>query len=295
MAGLLLLLLSPVLVSFSLPSRSAPGYRWQYQSADDYYHGPQKSPDGRWEAYTRVNRFPDAEQRNDWVSDVSLYIRNIRTGKEKRLVRVAGRVNVPVTAGWSPDSKRVLYWSLISYGSSSVNADGSGLRDVSIRGGRPRELSDRIMRKPECITFSPDGRLLLLVEGWSRFMVEFKRLVQVEYWNGKRRFLTSKRIAAIEPAWSKDVRHIAYTATRDGHWTTERDSAHQRWSHMHLWVMNSNGSGKRQLTSDASFHELSPHWTGSRSVRFTRVENGGANRLSNWEIRSDGTGLRRIR
>src|SRR2546430_8621555 len=38
-------------------------------SADDYYHGPQRSPDGRWLAYTKIKRFVHEEEHGDWRSE----------------------------------------------------------------------------------------------------------------------------------------------------------------------------------------------------------------------------------
>lgn len=262
---------------------------FQQGTADDYFLGPRKSPDGKWEAFTEVHR--DQNGFGD-VSDVSLYISNGRT--RRRLIKVNGDRDVPVTAGWSPDSRRILYWSLLEYGSSSVNADGSGLRDVSINGGRSRSLGFA-MRKSESFCFSPNGKYLAVVEGFDRFPGTNKRIAVFEYRFGRQKYVTSRRMASIDPRWSPDSARLAFVATKDEHPPRDTDDRANRRHLTHLWVVDYDGTHRRELTNDPRYHEDGPRWSiDGRTIRFQRSDNWNGGYLSDWEIRADGTGLRQV-
>jgi TolB protein len=76
--------------------------------------------------------------------------------------------------------------------------------------------------------------------------------------------VTDKR----HPAWSPNGARIAFIAARDGH--------HK------VWIMNADGSGALQLTTDAGF-DSSPAWapTGDR-IAFSRSDNVSA--VNGWDI-----------
>jgi len=195
----------------------------------------------------------------------------------------------------------VLFYK-IAFGSSSANADGSELWDVAVSGGKLRHLGGVVWHRPRTIVFSPDKRNLLLVEGGIRFFVENKRLVRIEYASGRRTTLTGNKVAAIEPAWSADNRRIAYISAPDTHRVIDSDDITKRWSTMYLWVMSSEGSGKRQLTSDSHFRESNPRWLSGTQIEFERDDNADISpnvkwqsRRSLWSIRSDGSNLKKIR
>lgn len=255
------------------------------ETADSYYLGTQRSPDGRYSEFSRVNRRPNHE-----VKYVGLYIKDRRTGKARRIYRNEEEIHAPVAAGWWPNRRRVLFWT-VCYGSGSINADGSSLYDVSVDGGEPRRLGEG-MRHPECLAFSPDGQSLLLVEGEIRFFVTRKRIIRIDYRTGRRTLLTSPKMTSIEPAWSPDGKRIVYAALRDlGEPSFESNPYELLIGKQHLWLMRPDGSGKRTLLSDSRYHESLPHWVGSHRIRFTRTENNEKERTSQWEIRDDGTGL----
>lgn len=256
------------------------------QTADDYYKGTQQSPNRRYEAFTRVH------QGEFGVKFVGLYVGDRRTKKTRLVYRNHGYLNAPVAAGWWPNGRRILFWA-VEYGSSSANADGSTLYDISVRSGRRRHLGGG-MRRPDYLAFSPDGRSLLLVDGWIRFAVTNKRIIRIDYRTGRHRTLTSRRMASIDPAWSPDGRQIAFASTPDDTQLGETDDIIHRWSRMHLWVMHANGSRKRQILRDPRYHEDSPRWIGASRIRFSRQENTEREWVSEWEIGSDGSGLRQI-
>jgi len=263
-------------------------------TADNYFHGPQKSPDGKWIAFTRIKRFSNPEAHGDWVDDISLYIRNRKTHQTRRLVRVKGRGGVPVTAGWSPDSKRVLYWRLGYYGAGSINADGSGLRDVSITSGRSRVLGFA-RRERGSYVFSPNGRFLCVIEGGDRHLVTDKRIAVLDYKTGGKHWGSAEHMASINPAWSPDSNYLTYTSTDDAHPLGEAPDADSRTVKFHLWVARRDGGGK-QLTFDRRYHEGTPKWSpDGKAIRFERVENIDAEPRTYWEIQPDGSGLKQLK
>lgn len=269
------------------------------EDTSEYFAAPSRSPDGRWRAYTRVHRLrilhEDTESEGD-VSYVELRVQSTKSGKSRRVAYCRGWGPAPVLAGWSPDSRRVLYFT-VEYGSSSANADGSTLYDVPVRGGRSRELGG-LMRDKDYMKFSPDGRYFLLVDGRSRFAVEAKRLLVIDYRTGSRRRLTGHNEAAIDPEWSPDSNWVAFVSTPD-HGTMgsngEPDGPEARSARERLYVIRRNGTHRRRLTNDPKYADFGPHWVaGGRLIRFTRRANGDKPKLSDWEIRPDGSGLRRL-
>jgi Tol biopolymer transport system component len=79
----------------------------------------------------------------------------------------------------------------------------------------------------------------------------------------------------IDPAWSPDGRLLAFASKRSGTFD--------------IYLMNSDGSGSRALTS-TSADDANPTWSpDGRSIAFDR---GGSGRL--YVMKADGTGVRRI-
>jgi dipeptidyl aminopeptidase/acylaminoacyl peptidase len=195
------------------------------------------SPDKRFAAYTL------AEQRGprDWrdkVATEDTYRESLccirAGGREARRLYSSGpvdnrpeadQISVPDVAGWSPDSRRILFWKCRPQ-CGSCNADGSPLFDMPLTGGAARLLTtpyrrpdgyqdSGMMRKVDKVAFSPDGRLLLLLAGYGRFSWENKRLACLDYARGKRLWITPASLAVQDMSWSKEGRHITFTASPD--------------------------------------------------------------------------------
>jgi Tol biopolymer transport system component len=262
------------------------------------------SPDRRWAAYYLCE---NRANPSDWERISLCCIRFDGRGARRLYTGGTGTQQEPELAGWSPDGKRVLYWEEVWH-ACSANADGSSLFDVEVRTGKRRLLTQPytrkdgsrdtwMMREPDTLAFSPNGKYLLLVRGGGRFMVENKRLARLEVATGKIQWLTDSYTAAILPAWSSDGRSIAYIATPDVRSIVDDDMA-KRVSRQHLWVMRADGQGKRRLTGDSRYHETEPHWRpDGKHLQFIRQENKDVwnGRRSLWSICADGSHLRRIR
>ena len=97
-------------------------------------------------------------------------------------------------------------------------------------------------------------------------------------WSGGHQIAINGAVAGMYPVWAPDSSKIAYVTDSNGDGTNE------------IWVMNADGTGKTQLTSNGNH----PDWVGDW-ILFTKEGNEpnvGNNEL--WKIKSDGTGLMQV-
>jgi len=145
--------------------------------------------------------------------------------------------------------------------------------------------------------FSPDGKYLLLVRGISRFGVDNKHIVKIEYATMKTQWLTPVDAACTEPAWSLDGKRIAYIACDDKMSRVAipkyLDEITVRIERQRLWVMNADGTHKLQLTNETDYHENAPRWRkNGAEIEFERTTNPTMNQMrSLWAIGAEGKGL----
>jgi len=188
--------------------------------------------------------------------------------------------------GSSSDGRYWLMWRHPS-NSASLAADGLSMFSVNAVSGDIQLLmpqsallhSDFIARTSQRTDF-------LVVTGDNRETWTNKRLTLAEPSTGKTVALTDTKAAVTTPAWSPDGRLIAYSAATDvgssGGGTPARNAVFQR----RLWLMNADGSGAHQLTSDARYRDESPDWTSDgRYILFLRMDN--QNRTSLWAVQVD--------
>ena len=207
---------------------------------------------------------------------------------------------------WSPDGSRVV--ALSSYYGSSVNADGIQIIDIDPQNTRIRELSrdfnqrvgsGSILPKPRYFEFSPSGKYLLLIMGSNRDATTNKRIVRIEYKSGRRKALTSSRMAAFAARWSPDGKHIAYIAVPDSGGVTFRSGKthDEQNKNQHLYVMTNGGHHKRRLAFDKQYFEADPVWSkDGQIILFVRFQSSvSKSGKSLWRVNPDGTALKRVR
>ena len=85
---------------------------------------------------------------------------------------------------------------------------------------------------------------------------------------------------ASDPEWSPDSNRVVFSAA-DG--SGNRD----------IYVVNSNGSGLRRLTTDAAF-DTKPTWSAKGQIIFVRGPQGGGPTTELYSVRPDGTGETRL-
>jgi Tol biopolymer transport system component len=195
-----------------------------------------------------------------------LYVVNADGSGQRRLT---GNVKLS-TLAWSPDGRRIAFESVrdrTPTGVYVVNADGSFLR--------------RLARKGSVPAWSPDGRKIAFVSGTKIYLMNAdgsEHLALTKPLDGHKKSL----------AWSPDGRKFAFAS----YWDCAQDCG--------LYVLNSDGSGLRDLTSKlATGHGKDPGsvfgsaWSpDGRKLAFVRSNAGLGNSI--YVVNADGSGLRRL-
>jgi Tol biopolymer transport system component len=86
--------------------------------------------------------------------------------------------------------------------------------------------------------------------------------------------LTDPNMSAIQPAWAPDGDRVAYSAAPAAPDAQIDDpESIDAFSKRKLWMMNADGSGRRQLTDDPRYRDEAPHWTPDGThILFGRIE-----------------------
>ena len=172
---------------------------------------------------------------------------------------------------WSPDGSWIAFKS--DRGGAPniwlVRPDGSGLTQVT--------SGNAIDDQP---TWSPDGTQVAFVS--NRAGVRNVWVVNVDG-SGLRR-VTQLPCCQNHPSFSPDGRQIVFARS-----SYVRTGAGSQYAGSHLWVINVNGTGLRQLTS-GSFEDTSPSW-GEGGILFSSNRPGPG---AGWLIQPDRSGLQAI-
>lgn len=230
---------------------------------------PAWSPDGRRIAFVR--RLGADEQIDAMSADGS---------HRRRLTTSPGKHTVPT---WSPDGQWIAFVSTRDRGVPQLfvmRPDGGGVRQLSrperyvsnayAQGEKTLERTGVLLR-PGMLhpAWSPDSRSLAFVTRVGRAEQQIS-IVDVD--GGAPRRLST----GYAPAWSPDGGRIAFVVARVG------DSQ--------IYVMNTDGTGLRRLTSEGA--NMLPAW--SRHGRWLAFLYAGEGGLGLYVMRPDGTGRRRL-
>ena len=251
---------------------------------------PTWSPDARWIAF--------AGKSGD--KDALLVVAADGSGAPRALAETQG-TNSPLTfegraMAWSPDSKQIAFVSatpgpetelatgdpvvITRYLYKPDAAEGNTRFNdnrrrhifvVDAAGGTPRALTNGTTEE-HSIDWSPDGREILFVSNREPDPDLFYNpdLFALSVADGRIRRLTATESAEYQPRWSPDGRSVAFMATHRG--LTDLETTMED---THVWVMNADGTGRRELGAALDNRQASPTWSpDGRWIYFSVQERG---------------------
>jgi Tol biopolymer transport system component len=184
-----------------------------------------------------------------------------------------------------PDPSKGYVWGLDPFDIYTANADGSGLRRLTHNGVYTAEG-----------TLSPDGRTIVFTS-----LKDGDLDIYTMHMDGSNvRRLTSTPGYDGGPFFSPDGRLIVYRAWHptDSALASYRQLLDQRLvrpSRMEIWVMNSDGSGQRQVTALGGAN-FAPFFTpdGRRIIFSSNYRNPRSRNFDLYLVNLDGTGLEQV-
>lgn len=190
--------------------------------------------------------------------------------------------------GWSPDGRYLLF-RLGWQHSASLQADGLELYSIPVTGGERIRLG-LALPYDDLLSWSPGGTKLAMTEGGGREMFMNKQIV-VTAPDGSSIINLSSDESRVDtsPSWSPDGQMIAYVSrsTPENYLTLP-----EALIGTEIWVMNYDGSDKRQLTGAPDYGDHRPLWSSDgQHILFIRVQDEKA---SFWLMNGDGSDQRPI-
>jgi Tol biopolymer transport system component len=165
---------------------------------------------------------------------------------------------------WSPDGTKIAFVSNRNGGDNEIytanSSDGSGVRKLTDNENQEFEPA-----------WSPDGTRIVFNRDYNIWTMntdgaDQKQLTEVLGTGGR-----------YDPDWSPDGTKIAYASWNDPVWAED------------IWVMNADGSGKRNVTNSSEEGDIDPAWSpDGRKIAYT-VDYGEI-----WKINVDGTSPRNV-
>jgi dipeptidyl aminopeptidase/acylaminoacyl peptidase len=126
------------------------------------------------------------------------------------------------------------------------------------------------------IDWSPDGKEILFVSNREPNQDEFFNydVFALKVADNSIRRLTATESNEYEPLWSPDGKHIVFRGTRRG--LTDRETAMED---THVWVMNADGSERREIGAVLDNRQGAPRWAADGSAVYFAMQERGNNRL----------------
>jgi dipeptidyl aminopeptidase/acylaminoacyl peptidase len=126
------------------------------------------------------------------------------------------------------------------------------------------------------IDWSPDGKEILFASNREPNQDEFFNydIFALKVADNSIRRLTATEYNEYEPLWSPDGKHIVYRGTRRG--VTDRETTMED---THVWVMNADGSDRREIGSVLDNRQGAPRWAPDGSAVYFTLQERGSNHL----------------
>jgi dipeptidyl aminopeptidase/acylaminoacyl peptidase len=255
--------------------------------------GPRWSPDGRWFGF-------EGHQGEKG----GLFVARPDGSEVTFLTSLAG-TNSPLPGtgnelAWSPDSKQLAFISSTP-GPEAAEAAGDPmvitryLYKPDAGEGLTRfndnqrlhifavEVSTKQVRQltqgnfdEHSIDWSPDGKEILFVSNREPNQDEFFNydLFALKVSDNSIRRLTATEYNEYEPLWSPDGKRIVFRGTRRG--LTDRETTMED---THVWVMNADGSDRREIGAVLDNRQGAPQWSPDGSAVYFTLQERGSNHL----------------
>jgi len=126
------------------------------------------------------------------------------------------------------------------------------------------------------VDWSPDGKKILFGSNREPNQDEFFNydLFTLKVADGSIERLTATEYTEYDAIWSPDGKQIAYRGTRRG--ITDRETTMED---THAWVMNADGSNRREIGAAVNNRQGAPHWSADSSALYFTVQERGNNVL----------------
>ncbi|NJD09691.1 MAG: hypothetical protein FIB01_04325 [Gemmatimonadetes bacterium] len=185
-----------------------------------------------------------------------------------------------------PDFRMGYVWGLFEYDIFAADPDGGHLRQLTATPGYDAEA-----------TISPDGRTIVFTSVRAGDL----DIYAMDADGGNVRRLTSEVGYDGGPFFSRDGKQIVFRARHPTDSAELADyrrllaSALVRPGQLDIWVMNADGTGKRQVT-DIAAANFAPffHPDGQRIIFASNVHDPSGRNFDLYLVRSDGSGLERV-
>ena len=253
---------------------------------------PRWSPDGQWVAF--FGRVGDSS---------GVAVAHADGSGIRFIAPVSGTNHVLPSMGervaWSPDGKRLAFISSTPGPEEDANGDPMVITRYSYKPtaseGLTRfddnrrlhvfvaDLSTRQVKQltsgnyyEHSIQWSPNGQELLFISnhGADPDRVFNYDVFALNLASGAIRQITNTRNAEYQPVWSPDGRTIAYLGTK-----RELTSSETTMEDTHVWIMNADGSNRRDLGQAIDNRQRAPRWAPDGKSIYTVVQVRGSSHL----------------
>jgi dipeptidyl aminopeptidase/acylaminoacyl peptidase len=255
--------------------------------------GPLWSGDSKWIAF----RGDDGDQRAILIAHPD--------GSGTTFVAALAGTNSPLPGAgkdftWSPDGKQIAFVSSTpGEGAAEAGGDpmvitrylykpdaGEGMTRfndnqrlhiflVDIASKQVRQLTQGNFDE-HSIDWSPDGKQLVFASNREPNQDEFFNydLFTLQVADNSIHRLTATESCEYDPLWSPDGKSIVYRGTRRG--LTDRETTMED---THVWIMNADGSNRREIGNVIDNRQGSPQWAPDGSSVYFTVQERGSNHL----------------
>ena len=143
---------------------------------------------------------------------------------------------------------------------------------IDVASKQVRQLTQGIFDE-HSVDWSPDGKEILFVSNREPNQDEFFNydVFALKVADNSIRRITATESNEYDPVWSPDGKHIAYRGTRRG--LTDRETTMED---THVWVMNADGSDRREIGAAIDDRQGSPHWSADGGAVYFTVQARGS-------------------